>query len=314
MKCLVTGGAGFVGSNIVLALVEKGYDVIVFDDYSLGSEKNLAGVKDKIRITRGDIRDLEIIRKLTNGVDCIFHQAAASSTIMFLSDLRNALSVNIDGFLNVLTAAMENGVKRVVYASSSTVYGNSPIPFTEDVKPMPGNFYASSKLCGEYLAGSFSKVHGLETVGLRYMGIYGPGELQKGLAASVVTQFLYRMKNNERPDIYENGEQTRDLVYVKDIVQANLRAGECPEKLLGEVFNVGTGTQTTFNRLVRVLNEALGTNIVPTYMPVPYAGYQLHQLADISLIKQRLGYQPGYDLETGIGETIDFYKSISPRS
>lgn len=313
MKSLVTGGAGFIGSNIVKALVEKGHEVTVLDDYSLGTDKNMSSVRGDIRIVKGDIRDSELVRQLTKGVDYIFHQAAASSTLLFLNDLRGALSTNIDGFLNVLMAAQESGVKRVIYASSATVYGNSAPPLKEHTKPAPGNFYAASKLSGEYLAIAFSKVYGLETVGLRYMGIYGIGEGNKGGAASVVTQFLLRMKRGEKPIIYEDGAQTRDFTYVKDVAQVNLLACECSERLLGEVFNVGTGKQTSFNELIRVINELLGTSITPEYIPVPYAGYQLHQMADITQISQRLGYKPRYNLEEGIREMLDSWEEHRPK-
>lgn len=304
MKALVTGGAGFIGSHIVEALVERGDQVVVQDNFSLGTHHNLAKVAEEIEEINGDIRDMEVVRRAMKGVDCVFHQAAASSSFMFKKDLRGALDTNIQGTLNILTAGLEAGVKRVIYASSSTIYGNNPIPLREDLRPMPGNFYAASKMAVECLASAFSKEHRLESVGFRYMSIYGPHELGKGPFANVLTQFLLGMKAGKRPVIYGDGEQARDFTYVKDVVQANLRASDCPEVLLGEVFNVGQGKMTTFKEIVRILNNILGSNIDPEYAPLPIVGYQHHQLADITAIGQKLGYQPAYDLEAGIRDLL----------
>jgi nucleoside-diphosphate-sugar epimerase len=309
--CLVTGGAGFIGSHIVEALVEQGDEVVVLDDFSLGTDANLAAVEERIQKVRGDVRDRELVRSAMKGVNYVFHQAAASSSLMFKKDPSNAVNVNIGGLLNILTAALEARVKRVVFASTSTVYGNNSMPLREDLMPMPGNLYAASKLAGEFLATAFGKEYGLETVTLRYMSIYGPNELGKGTFANVLTQFLMTMRERKRPVIYGDGNQARDFTYVKDVVQANLLASKYPHKLLGEVFNVGAGEMTTFNRLVEILNKVLGTDIRPEYAPVPIVGYQYHQLADIARINQRLGYKPAYDLERGIRDLLASWEALS---
>lgn len=303
MKCLVCGGAGFIGSNLVEALVEAGNQTIVLDNYSLGSKQNLAKVMGDIEVIEGDVRDAELIKKITKGVDCIFNQAAASSSPMFEVDLRGAMATNIDGLINILNTAKANNVRRVVYASSSTVYGNARLPLKEDMKCSPPNLYAASKLAGEYIAKVFSQEYGIETVGLRYMSIYGPHERFKGVYANVVTQFLLSMKIGKPPIIYGDGTQTRDFTYVKDAVQANILA-MTKENLKSEVFNVGTGKMISFNQLIQILNSILRTEIKPVYTQLPIKGYMMQQLADISKIVGYLGFSPQYSLEIGIREIL----------
>ncbi|MFH0949080.1 MAG: SDR family NAD(P)-dependent oxidoreductase, partial [Candidatus Aenigmatarchaeota archaeon] len=231
MKILVTGGAGFIGSNLVRALVRADYDVIALDNFSLGTEKNLHNIKNNLRTVKGNILDSDLLLDLTKNVDIIFNQAAASSSPMFKKNLKEALSVNIDGFVNILNAAKENNVRRVIYASTSSVYGNANPPLREDMKIEPVNFYASSKLMNEHLAALYSIEYGLETVGFRYMSVYGPNEESKGIFANLVTQFLWAMQKNEQPVIYGDGSQSRDFTYVKDVVEANILAMESKKKL-----------------------------------------------------------------------------------
>ena len=226
MKILVTGGAGFVGSNLVEALVEKKHEVVVLDNFSLGRKENLKTVLGEVELVDGDLRDFDLIKKTTKNVDVIFNEAAASSSPMFKERLRDAVAVNVDGFVNILNAAKENGVKKVIYASTSSIYGNSPPPLKEDMKVVPVNFYASTKLLNEHLAILFSKEYGLETIGLRYMSVYGPKEQSKGIYANLVSQFLWSMQKGESPVIYGDDTQTRDLTYVKDVVKANILAME----------------------------------------------------------------------------------------
>ncbi|MBI4153844.1 SDR family NAD(P)-dependent oxidoreductase [Candidatus Woesearchaeota archaeon] len=303
MKVLVTGGAGFIGSNLVGELVKRGDEVTALDSFFLGTEKNLSAVKDRIKIVKGDIRDAALVSKLGK-VDVIFHQAAASSSPMFRENLKDALSVNIDGTINILNAARDNGVKRVVFASTSSIYGNLPGPQREDMPAMPVNFYASSKLMKEHLAALYGVEYGLETVGLRYASIYGPHEESKGRFANLVSQFLWSMQKNEQPVIYGNGDQTRDFTYVRDICQANILAAVTKKKMIGEIFNVGTGKATSLNRLVEILNLLLGKKIKPKYVKMPVKNYIDTQQHDISKISSVLGYMPGYTLEKGIAEIL----------
>jgi UDP-glucose 4-epimerase len=304
MKMLVTGGAGFIGSNLAETLVKKGHEVIVLDNFFLGREQNLRTIRNKITLVKGDIRNIELVSKTAKDVDIIFNQAAASSRPMFLKDLKDALSVNIDGFVNVLNAAKENNVRRVVYASTSSLYGNNKPPLNEAMKIEPVNFYASSKLMNEHIACEFSTEHGIETVGLRYMSVYGAREEGKGEYANLVSQFLWSMQKNEQPVIYGDGKQTRDFVYVKDVCQANILAATARKKLLGEVFNVGTGKSTSLNDTVSTLNSILRKNIRPMYVKNTVKNYIYAQQADITKIKKILGYAPEYDLKKGVKEVV----------
>ncbi|MCX6815413.1 MAG: SDR family NAD(P)-dependent oxidoreductase [Candidatus Aenigmarchaeota archaeon] len=304
MKCLVTGGAGFIGSNLVEELIKKGHKVVVLDNFFLGIEKNLERIRDKIELVDGDIRDLDLLLKITKGVDVIFNQAAASSSPMFRENLKEALSVNIDGFIHILNAARINNVKRVVYASTSSIYGNTKALLREDMKVVPVNFYASSKLMNEHLAALYGIEYGLETVGLRYMSVYGPHEEGKTKFANLVTQFLWAMKKDERPVIYGTGEQTRDFIYVKDICQANILAAATKKKMIGEIFNVGTGKATSLNDLVKMLNSVLNKKIQPKYVKNTVKNYIDFQKADVSKITKSLGYKPEYSIKRGLEEII----------
>ena len=297
MKILVTGGAGFIGSNVVEALVRLGHEVVVLDNFSLGSMDNLASVKDKITVIKGDIRDEKTVMNATKGVEYIFNEAAASSSPMFMTDLRNSVAVNIDGFINVLNAARKNDAA-VVYASTSSMYGNNPPPLREDMKVVSPNFYAATKVAGEDLARVFFEQYGTVTIGLRYMSVYGPRERSKGIFANMVSQFLWAMQKNEQPVIYGDGKQTRDFVFVKDVVSAHLLAMKL--KKAGEIFNVGTGKATSLNQLVDILNKVLGKNIKAKYIEMPVKNYINTQLADITKARKMLGYEPKYNLEDGV--------------
>ncbi len=301
MKILVTGGAGFVGSNLAEELSKLGNDVVVLDNFFLGTEKNTEGLG--VDVIKGDLRDAEAVNKACNGVDVIFNQAAASSSPMFAKNLREAVAVNVDGFVNILNAAKENGTQRIVYASTSSLYGNTAGKLREDMKITPPNFYSATKLANENLARVFTTECGIETVGLRYMSVYGPREEGKGVFANLVSQFLWAMQKNEQPVIYGNGAQTRDFVYVKDVVQANILAME-KNKIGSEIFNVGTGTATSLNSLISLLNRLLGKNIQPKYIEIPVKNYIDTQLSDIAKIKTVLGYAPQYTLEDGIKDVL----------
>lgn len=304
MKFLVTGGCGFIGSNIAQALLEKNHEVVVFDNFFLGTESNIEKIKKDISMVKGDIRDYNALLAASKGVDVILHQAAASSSPMFKENLKDALSVNIEGTVNVLNSAKSNNVKRVVFASTSSIYGNAKPPLKETMPVLPVNFYASSKLMKEHLAALFGVEYGLETVGLRYASIYGPHEESKSKFANLVSQFLWSMKKGEQPVIYGDGEQTRDFTYVKDVCQANILAATTKKKMLGEIFNVGTGKATSLNVLVDILNRALGKNIRPKYVRMPVKNYIKTQLHDITKISNALGYKPQYSLEKGVAEML----------
>jgi len=299
MKCLVTGGAGFIGSNIAEALVEKGHDVVVLDNFYLGRKNNLSAIINKIELVEGDIINRKKVDEVMKGVDFVFHQAAASSSPMFIEDLENSVYVNVNGFINILESARKHDVKRVMYASSSSIYGNQDGPLKEDMRVIPPNFYASTKLMNEHTAFSYHHQYGLELVGFRYMSVYGPHEESKGIFANIVSQFLWWMREGKRPVIYGNGNQGRDFVFAKDVASANILAME-KSKLGNEVLNVGTGKEVTLNELVVILNKILGKSIKPEYVENKVKNYILSQRADITKIKNVLGWEPKFLLEDGI--------------
>ena len=306
MKVLVTGGCGFIGSNLVEALLEKGYEVIILDNYLLGRNENLYPHIEEVKVVKGDIRDFALLKELTKDVFAIFNQAASSSAPMFLEDLSNAVAPNVDGFINILNAARLNDVKKVIFASSSSIYGNNQPLLREDMNVVPVNFYASTKLLNEHFAKLFSTEYGIETIGFRYMSVYGPREKSKGIYANLASQFLWKMQEGAQPVIYGDGTQTRDFIFVKDVALANILALETEKKMMGEVFNVGTGTPVSLNELIAILNRILGKNIEPKYTPIPVKNYIMSQVCDISKIRNMLGFEPRYNLEQGIREIITY--------
>lgn len=304
----MTGGAGFIGSNIVKAALKKGWDVSVIDNFFLGKSGNLNDVIEDIELIKGDIRDEKAVKKATKGVDYIFHQAAISSSQMFVPYPDLGISVNLQGFSNILRCAHENGVKRVMHASTSTIYGALPTPHREDYYiERCGNFYSMTKFAAEHLAKSFTAERGLETVGLRYFSVYGPGETHKGKFANLITQFLWGMKKGERPVIYGDGKQTRDFVYAKDVARANLLAAT-GKGASGEVINVGTGNPVPVNDATELLNKYLGTDLEPIYKPNPITGYVYKHQADTAKAKKLTGFRAQIPFEKGLKMLIKCYE------
>lgn len=307
MRVLVTGGAGFIGSNIVRESLKKRWEVRVLDNFFLGKSDNLDDVMDEIELFRGDICDEKLMKKATRGVDYVFHQAAISSSQMFVPDPSLGISVNVMGFANLLRWAHENGVGRVVHASTSTIYGSLPTPFKEDVYiPKCGNFYSMTKFAAEHLAKTFTAERGLETVGLRYFSVYGPGEGPKGKYANLITQFVWGMKKGERPLIYGDGKQTRDFIYVGDVAHANFLAAT-KKGVAGEVFNVGTGRPISVNDATALLSKYMGKNIKPKYAPNPITGYVYRHQADTRKARKLLGFEAKVPFEKGLKTLIECY-------
>ena len=305
MRIVVTGAAGFIGSNLTAALLKRGHSVVALDDLSLGKESNLAAVRERITFICGSITDPEVLLKVTSGADRIVNLAAASASPMFsLERVGTAVFTNVQGFMNVLTAAVRNRVKRVLYASTSSVYGNNPPPLTEDMKLDPPNMYAATKLENEFCAKIFSQEFGLETAGFRFLSVYGPQEESKGRYANLASQFLWEALQNQSPIIYGDGEQTRDFTYVKDVVQALILGLESPLPLHGEIFNVGSGTSYSLNELVGFLQKMIGKEVRPQHVPNPVKNYIWSQDADISKIRRVLGYVPAYLLEQGLRDML----------
>jgi len=300
MKVLITGGLGFIGSNLAKALVGKGHEVSVIDNLLLGVRENVDNIKNKIQVIIGDVLKKEDLEKAGKS-DIIFHFAASSSSPMFQEDLEGSYRNNIEGFINILEFARDSGTKKVIYASTSSIYGNNPTPLREDDKVIPPNYYSVTKLDMEYTAHIFSKASNLECIGFRFMSVYGPGEKSKGKFANLASQFLWEMMKGKRPVLYGDGTQRRDFTNVDDIVQANILAMESEKKFGSEIFNIGRYEDYSLIELVDVLNKVLGTDIKPEFIPNPVKETYIYtQLGDITKIKERLGYEPKVSLEDGL--------------
>lgn len=304
---LVTGGAGFIGSHIVYELIKSGNKVRVLDNFSSGKEENLKAVFDKIELVKGDIRDVELLKKVTSGVDYCLHQAALRSVPKSVQFPQEYNDVNISGTLNVLLAAKENKVKRVVFASSSSVYGDvNKFPQSEKDLTLLISPYALTKLAGEYWCRVFSKQYGLETVSLRYFNVFGPRQSLDDEYAVVIPKFIVSVLRGEPPPIYGDGKQSRDFTFVENVVQANILAAK-KEGVAGMVFNIACGCGHTVIGLAEAINSILGKNIKPVFLPVR-PGDVKKTLADINCAKKYLGFEPGIDFEAGIKRTVEWFK------
>ncbi|MCX6777551.1 MAG: SDR family oxidoreductase [Candidatus Micrarchaeota archaeon] len=298
MKILVTGGAGFIGSHLVDALAKKN-EVVVLDNLSSGSEKNLEGMK--VKLIRGDVRNVEDVKKACEGAEVIFHLAALAYVAESIKNPALADAVNSGGTLNILECARKGGVRKVVYASSSAVYGNAPgLPKTESSELSPESPYAITKLAGERYCAMYEKLYGIESVCLRYFNVYGPRQNPGGDYAAVVPKFIEAVKSGRQPVVYGDGEQTRDFVFVDDAVGANVLA---MKKGVNGIFNIASGEEVSINGLIEVICKVMGKSIKPKYAKAR-AGDVGRSAADITLARKKLGYAPKYDLEQGIRETV----------
>ncbi len=302
MHILITGGAGFIGSNIAFAIQEKfpHARIFILDNFSSGHFKNLIGFRGQV-IT-GDISDPNLWNYLRNNFsfDVIFHQAAITDTTV--SDQELMMRVNSDSMRYILDSALEWGAK-VIYASSAGVYGNTDPPMQEDRGLEPENIYGFSKLMMDRIAMYYEQKHSpdLKVVGLRYFNVYGPGESYKGKSASMIYQLAVKMMHGQKPRIFKWGDQRRDFVYIKDVVRANLLA---MEKDVTGIFNIATGEARSFNEIIKIINEELGTDLETEYFDCPYDFYQEFTMADISKAKEALGYSPQFRLEDGIRDYL----------
>ncbi|MEN6640919.1 MAG: SDR family oxidoreductase [Armatimonadia bacterium] len=304
MACfLVTGGAGFIGSHIVRHLLKRGDEVRIVDNLSTGKLENIAEVRDQVKFFELSIRDLEALRPVFEGVDYVLHQGAIPSVPRSVADPISSHEANCTGTLNVMIAAKDAGVKRVVQASSSSVYGSNPqLPKVETMRPMPISPYAATKLTQEAYASAFYGSYGLETVSLRYFNVFGPRQDPKSQYAAVIPIFCTRILAGERPVIYGDGEQSRDFTYVDNVVQANVKAALATDGA-GQAFNIACGDSMSLNQLVRKLNDLIGTNIEPVY-EAARVGDVKHSLADISAARAALGYEPAVQMDEGLEQTV----------
>lgn len=308
MKFLVTGGAGFIGSNIVEELLKRGYSVRVLDNFSTGKRENLKDFEKDIEIVEGDIRSYHTVNKAVKGMDIVLHQAALPSVPRSIYDPITTNEVNVSGTLNVLEAARENNVKRIVYASSSSVYGDNPeLPKHEGMMPNPLSPYAVSKLAGEKYCKVFGRLYNIETVILRYFNVFGPRQDPNSQYSAVIPKFIKLMMNNKRPTIYGDGTQSRDFTYVANVVEGNILAATLPIES-GLVMNCACRGQVTLNELVAELNKLMNKNIEPIYAE-PRPGDIKHSFADITLIENKLCYKALISFIKGIDLTVCHYKN-----
>ena len=307
---LITGGAGFIGANLAHELVRRGARVRVLDNFATGRRGNLTGLADRIEVIEGDLRRLPEVEKAMQGVEVVLHQGALGSVPRSVADPLTTHEVNATGTLHVLWAARGAGVRRVVSASSSSTYGDTPtLPKVEDMLPAPRSPYPVSKLAGEYYCRVFTEVYGLDTVSLRYFNVFGPRQDPASQYAAVIPKFIRAMLRGERPVIFGDGTQSRDFTYVDNVVQANLLAAEAPAgSLRGTVCNIACGERITLVDLVAALNEVLGTRLAPQFQP-PRTGDVLHSLADFRRAEHLFGYRPLVKFAEGIRRTVEWMRA-----
>jgi UDP-glucose 4-epimerase len=306
LRALVTGGAGFIGSNLAEELLKRGHEVKVLDNFATGHRHNLAAMINEIELIEGDLRSYERVSRAVRGCQVVFHQGALPSVPRSIQDPLTTSEVNVGGTLNVLLAARDEGVRRVVFASSSSVYGDQPgLPRVETMPTCPMAPYAVSKLAAEQYCRVVTKVYGLDVVALRYFNVFGPRQDPNSTYSAVIPRFVAALLKGRAPTIYGSGEQSRDFTYIANVVDANLLAADAPGAA-GDVFNIGTGEQHSINELVQTLGRLLGSDVAPDYAP-PRAGEVPRSLADVTAARMTLGYIPRVDFEHGLAATIQAY-------
>jgi UDP-glucose 4-epimerase len=306
-RYLITGGAGFIGSNIARKLVGLGEEVVILDDFSTGKRENLDDIKDCVKVIEGDICDIGIVRQATAGADYVLHHAAVVSVVRSVEDPLRSNAVNIDGTLNCLQVAREAGVRRFVYAASSSAYGDSAeLPKREDMAANPLSPYGVAKLVGEMYCKVYYDIYGLETVSLRYFNIFGPYQDPHSQYAAVIPIFITSLLKGERPVIYGDGEQSRDFTFIDNAVEANLGALKS-DKAPGSVVNVACGARFTLNEILERLWDLTGSKIEAAYTD-PRPGDIKHSLGDITAARDLLGYDPKITFEEGLRRTVEWFR------
>ena len=303
----VTGGAGFIGSHIARQLVADGKEVRIVDNFSTGRPENLEDVSDKIEVFEGDVCDAALLRRAFDGAEVVFHEAAMVSVQRSVDDPMASNRVNVEGTLQVLEAARACGLRRVVYAGSSSAYGDTvELPKREDMTPSPKSPYAVSKLAGEQYCRVYAGLFGVETVVLRYFNVFGPRQNPRSRYAAVIPQFATALLAGKAPTVFGDGEQSRDFTYVANVVEANLGAARSPG-VSGRVFNVACGHRYSLNELLDALRRIIGTDVEATYED-PKPGDVKHSLADITPARTLLGYEPVVGFEEGLRRTVEWYR------
>lgn len=308
-KYLVTGGAGFIGSHIATALANRGDHVRVLDNLTTGCRENLAHLDGQVELVEGDLLDRSVVEQAVDGVEVVFHQAALASVPRSVEKPLDTNAACVTGTVEVLDAARHAGVRRVVYAGSSSVYGNQPSMLKrESDLPALLSPYAAAKLAGEHYCQAFTATYGLETVVIRYFNVFGPRQDPESEYSAVIPLFVTAMLAGRRPTIFGDGHQSRDFTFIDNVVQGNLAAAEV-EDAVGRVFNVACGQQFSLLDLIATINRVLGTSIKPEFAE-PRAGDVRESLADISAARQVLGYSPAVDFDAGLRRSIEYYRSL----
>ena len=308
-RYLITGGAGFIGSNLARFVLSKGHEVAVLDNFSTGKRENIVEILDRITLVEGDIRNKNDVASAMKGCDAIFHQGALGSVPRSIDDPVTSHEVNVNGTINVLETARVKGVKRIVFAASSSAYGNQPIsPKQEDMPVLPISPYAASKAACEAYLHAYSDAFGLETVSLRYFNVFGPRQDPYGAYAAVIPAFVSKLLKNESPVIFGDGEQSRDFCYIDNVCSANWLAAHAPARNCdGRPINIACYESVTLNQILRKLRELLQTDIPAIYQP-KRAGDVEHSLADIRRAKEKIGYTPKVMFDEGLEKAIDWYR------
>jgi nucleoside-diphosphate-sugar epimerase len=309
MRCLVTGGAGFIGSHLTDRLVKDGHDVTVLDNLATGLESNLENVRSKIKFINGDLRNLETVREAVDAQDVIFHLGALGSVPRSIDDPITTNAVNVNGTLNVLVAAKDAGVKRLIYASSSSVYGDTPVlPKVETMPMRPLSPYALSKVTAEEYFRVFHSVYGLETVSLRYFNVFGPRQRPDSQYAAVIPKFVTALLSNQAPTVHGDGTQSRDFTFVQNNVEANILAATAPaEKVAGKVFNIACDGQHSLLELIELIQDSIGSSIKPVFVATR-AGDVRDSRADIRAAQNAFGYNPNIGFKDGMSITIKAFQ------
>jgi len=307
-KHLVTGGAGFIGSNLVRFLLDQGEEAVVLDNFATGKRENLAEVADRIELIEGDIRDLETVRDAADGCVTIFHEAALGSVPRSIEDPRTTNDVNVNGTVNVLEAARAGG-RRVVFAASSSAYGDQKeSPKHEGMLPAPISPYAASKISCEAYVRGYAAAYGMQTISLRYFNVFGPRQDPAGAYAAAIPAFISQLIRGQQPVVFGDGEQSRDFCHIDNVCQANWRAANAPAEVCdGRCMNIACNRRATLNEVLAQLGELLGVDVVPEYRP-ERTGDVKHSLADVSLARESIGYEPVVFFEEGLAKAMDWYR------
>ena len=308
---LVTGGAGFIGSHIAAALAERGAKVRIIDNLSTGYKKNIDAVGSKVDFMHADVGDERALKTALSGVELVFHEAAIPSVPRSVEKPSETHQASVDATFKLLLAARDQKVRRVIYAASSSAYGDQPeLPKREDMRPAPLSPYAVAKLVGEYYCQVFTRVYGLETVSLRYFNVFGPRQDPTSQYSGVISRFMNALLTGEQPVIYGDGEHSRDFTYISNVIDANLRAAESPAAV-GEIINIANGHRTTLNELLEAMKTVTGRSDVSARYESPRAGDVRDSLADLTRARVLLGYEPRVSLDEGLSLTFDWWKKNS---